>query len=496
MQAERSVRRHLCLWLPDPLPPDEAERGERLKATHRRERERKRLEAFALWCQQFSPCVSIEREPGERGIAGSTLLLEITGLGPLFGGEQGLVKTLSRALCRRHVRAHLGLADSIGTAWALAHFGRYSILDDSPPFRAPAIAIHQLAPGTPPLKTLAPLPVAALRLLPVAIESLALLGIHTVGQLLVLPRKQLASRFGKEVAQSIDRVTGNLAEALPILPPPEETSAEWSFEFPTCDCDLVNEVFRQLVDRIGHTLSDRSRIPLGIACRLKLQDRTEVHFAVALYRACGDVPHLAELLGLRLERTPLTAPVCDVTLTVTESAQREYRQLTWFDHHEGDHSTDSLPTNPFAASLERCLERLHGRLGSRAVVQPQLRTDAIAERAVRFVSAARRSRRNRTPAIRKTFHSIDLRPLWLHRHPQRIEIARCDRNDLPLEFYCLGGRHTVRLIEGPERIESSRHAGHRARRVFRDYYRVETTSLKRFWIFRTARDWFLHGQFD
>ena len=65
MQAERSVRRHLCLWLPDPLPPDEAERGEQLKASHRREREQKRLEAFAFWCQQFSPCVSIEREPGE-----------------------------------------------------------------------------------------------------------------------------------------------------------------------------------------------------------------------------------------------------------------------------------------------------------------------------------------------------------------------------------------------------------------------------------------------
>ena len=317
-----------------------------------------------------------------------------------------------------------------------------------------------------------------------------------MGQLLALPRKQLSSRFGKEVAQSIDRVTGNLAESLPILPPPEETSAEWSFEFPTCDCDLVNEVFRKLVDRISHTLSDRSRIPLGIACQLKLQDRTEVHFAAALYRACGDVPHLAELLGLRLERTPLTAPVCDVILTVTESAQQEYRQLTWFDHHEEAHSADSLPTNPFASSLERCLERLHGRLGSRAVVQPQLRTDAIAERAVRFVSAARRSRKNRTPAIRKTFHSNDLRPLWLHRHPQRIEIARCDRDDLPREFYCLGDRHTVRLIEGPERIESTRHTHHRARRVFRDYYRVETASLKRFWIFRTARDWFLHGQFD
>ena len=101
MQAERSVGRHLCLWLPDPLPPDEAERGEQLKASHRQEREQKRLEAFALWCQQFSPCVSIERKSGARGIAGSTLLLEITGLGPLFGGEQGLVKTLSRALCRR-----------------------------------------------------------------------------------------------------------------------------------------------------------------------------------------------------------------------------------------------------------------------------------------------------------------------------------------------------------------------------------------------------------
>ena len=122
-----------------------------------------------------------------------------------------------------------------------------------------------------------------------------------------------------------------------------------------------------------------------------------------------------------------------------------------------------------------------------------LRTDAIAERAVRFVPVGGRAQ---NACVKKTVQATHLRPLWLYRPPQRIQVVRIDRNDRPLEFYYLGTRHTVRWIEGPERIESSRHTRHRTRYILRDYYRVGTAALQRFWIFRHSRDWFLHGEFD
>jgi len=328
-------------------------------------------------------------------------------------------------------------------------------------------------------------------LAPQATESLALLGIHSVGQLATLPREQLTARFGKEVLQRLDQVAGNLEELLQVLPPPEETTVEWILEFPTVDRSLLKAIFRELVDRLEQRLVHRNHIPLGITCRLKLQNRTEEQLTVSLYHACGDVPHLVELLGLRLERITLAAPVSDIFLTVTESTRQEHHQLAWCDLQRNAAAKKRPLQNPFASALERCLERLSSRLGPQAVVQPQLRADAIPERGVRWIPRVRRLKKR---AIQKT---LLLRPLWLRR-PQRIEVVGRDQEDLPLEFDYLGDRHTVRLLEGPERIESSWHSRHRTRSVYRDYYRVETSTRRKFWIFCHRRNsaWFLHGEFD
>jgi len=52
----------------------------------------------------------------------------------------------------------------------------------------------------------------------------------------------------------------------------------------------------------------------------------------------------------------------------------------------------------------------------------------------------------------------------------------------------------IRACEGPERIETGWWSGEAARR---DYYRVETETGARYWIFRdlAASTWFLHGLF-
>ena len=52
----------------------------------------------------------------------------------------------------------------------------------------------------------------------------------------------------------------------------------------------------------------------------------------------------------------------------------------------------------------------------------------------------------------------------------------------------------IRACAGPERIETGWWGGAAARR---DYYRVETESGARYWIFRdlAASTWFLHGLF-
>ncbi len=59
----------------------------------------------------------------------------------------------------------------------------------------------------------------------------------------------------------------------------------------------------------------------------------------------------------------------------------------------------------------------------------------------------------------------------------------------------MGGEHIIRGYWGPERIETG---WWREAVVERDYFRVETNTGQRFWLFRQndSGQWFLHGEFE
>jgi protein ImuB len=65
----------------------------------------------------------------------------------------------------------------------------------------------------------------------------------------------------------------------------------------------------------------------------------------------------------------------------------------------------------------------------------------------------------------------------------------------PIRFTWEGRAHVVARCRGPERIETG---WWRERHVQRDYYAVETTGGRWFWVFRerTSGDWYIHGAFD
>ena len=74
--------------------------------------DRTALLKLAGWCEQFGPIVGIE-EP-------DNLLIDITGLGPLFGGEERLAEQVVRAFQRLGLTARVAIADTVGAAWGCA----------------------------------------------------------------------------------------------------------------------------------------------------------------------------------------------------------------------------------------------------------------------------------------------------------------------------------------------------------------------------------------
>src|SRR5262249_37672659 len=161
------------------------------------------LAQLAAWCEQFSPVVGLE-EP-------DNLLLDVTGLEPLFGDETILAEQIVRAFHRRSLAIQLAIADTVGAAWAVAHYGK---------------KVSAVVPPGKIEQSLASLPIAALRLSDETIEILSELGIERIAQLVALPRDALASRFDSQLLIRLNQSLGTIPEAIVSHRPSPEFMAQ------------------------------------------------------------------------------------------------------------------------------------------------------------------------------------------------------------------------------------------------------------------------------
>ena len=73
------------------------------------------LDALRRWAGRFSPWVAPEGREG--------LILDVTGCAHLFGGEAGMAARIEAEAAGFGLTLALGLADTLGAAWAVAHAG-------------------------------------------------------------------------------------------------------------------------------------------------------------------------------------------------------------------------------------------------------------------------------------------------------------------------------------------------------------------------------------
>jgi protein ImuB len=418
--------------------------------------DRKSLEEVAVWCHCFSPLVGLaEEDPVE------TLLLDVTGIAPLFGGEQTMNRQIENAFLQQHLRVRIGLGNTVGAAWALAHYfsvGRNDLIE---------------------------LPIEGLRLPPAVVETLNRLGLYRIGDLTPLSRNELKARFGAALLQRLDQALGKQPEIISRIHSPADLIVEWLFEHPVAQQSIIQQVTRQLIERLCFLLLKQDKGSLQLSYRLTCQDSEPVTFEVGCYRPSADASHLGKLTEIQLERLVLREAVTSISICSARHARLSQQQKELFD--DDPIRRDS----PLVASL---IDRMAGRLGRQAIVRSVLQSDAQPEKAYRYEplvggSGPRKRRSNRSP-----FSLLD-RPLRLLAKPVAIERVAVTSNGSPRQFQHGGEQCTVFRCWGPERIETG---WWRQRGVRRDYYRVETTQGVRFWIFRSLQDerWFLHGAFD
>ncbi|MCA9043973.1 MAG: DNA polymerase Y family protein [Planctomycetaceae bacterium] len=422
------------------------------------------LERLAVLAQQFSPLVALNEaeEP-------DALLLDLTGVAHLYGGESEWAKSVCATFVSKGFQLQCAVAETIGAAWALAHGvhmpNRFRVLPAGELDRLNALSIETL------------------RLNPEAHSVFHRLGIDSIGQLLALNRNSLVSRVGRAVTKRIGQFLGDIPELLtPYLPPPIFRERR-QFEHPLTQSHWIEEVSLQLLKRLLQRLAKQQ---LGLSqLHVVWQGEmagTQLAWMIDLGRPTVDEPLLIELCQMKWERAALSFAVASVQMTAKQVGRLQCVRLSLFDEHQIALRKD----------IDTLVTRLHGRLGSAHVSHLELVPDAIPEHQTRLRSAIESSEIYDVSFDAGMVPQLWERPLLLAAFPQPVDVLRMCHHSRPAVIKWQGQLSELHHVWGPERVES----GWWRRAVRRDYYRVETHTGQRWWIFQRldTHQWFLHGE--
>ena len=157
--------------------------------------------------------------------------------------------------------------------------------------------------------------------------------------------------------------------------------------------------------------------------------------------------------------------------------------------------------------LARLIDRLTVKLGQRAVRRPERSESHIPEQANRWAFAVSSLH---DIAVRAQSNDAQSKCLSSLRRPQRlldraeaIDVIYATPEGMPRRFVWRRAVHDIARVEGPERIAPEWWRQPSTTRL-RDYYRVEDSGGRRYWIFREGLigdgrgglpNWFIHGLF-
>jgi protein ImuB len=426
------------------------------------------VERLANWAMRWSPLVEVDPPDGLR--------LDIGGSAHLFGGEAKLLEDMQRRFAAMGLSSRVAVAPTAGAAWALSRYGAH----------------HRIRCERDVAAALAELPVAALRLPPQAVRTLERLGLKTVEALSGIERRSLARRFrnADNPVDALDRALGRVAEPLTAHRQEAVPRTALRLREPVADPSAGERALDILVPRLVRALESRR---LG-ARRLTLAGyRVDGSIAAASAGtsiATRDPGHIRRLLA---EKAATLDPGFGFDGFVLEASWAEpldpaQEQLVGAPDLDGD--------------LARLVDRLSVKLGPEQVRRPLARESHVPERASGW-QAANGAGQAAGSAGPVTPPGAPMRPQRLLDRPEAIAVIYATPEGMPRRFVWRRAVHDIAKVQGPERIAPEWWRERSTARL-RDYYRVEDTAGRRFWIFREGvigdgrgglPTWYLHGLF-
>jgi len=415
------------------------------------------MKGLAECCIRYTPFVAIDPP--------DALILDATGCAHLWGGEEPYLRDIVTRLKSLGYHVHAAMADTIGAAWAIAHYGKERFF----------VAGHQQTTA------LLSLPVEALRIDPATHERLYALGLKQIGSIIGMQRAALRRRFGEHILQRLDQLTGNREEIIePVLP-----VALYQERLPCLESIVtatgIEIALQRLLQTLCHRLQQEQKGLRTAILKCYRADNKLVQTEIKTSRPSFNTAHLFKLFELTIETLEpgpgidlfiLEAPTVEPVSVVQEKLWQKTRGL------DNTH-------------LSELIDRLSGKFGANHIR--------------RFVPAEHYwPERSFKPALSldekpTTAWKVDTpRPLQVLPKPEHIEVTAPVPDYPPMNFRYKGKLHKIIKADGPERIEQEwwlqqgRH---------RDYYYVEDEEGNRYWLFRLGHytdqsyQWFIHGFF-
>jgi protein ImuB len=398
------------------------------------------LERLADWAGQFTSHLAVVSRRG--------LLLEIGASLRLFGGLPPLMEKVESGLGELGYRGLPAIAPTPLGARILSRAADTRPVTDRARLR----------------QRLAPLPLELLELEPTALKALKGMGLRCVGDCLALPVAGLARRLGPAVVDYLQRALGERPDPQMPYTPPARFQSRLLLPAEVEHTEGLLFAVRRLLLELEGVLRGRGDGIQHLHLTLLHRRRDPTRLTLGLLAPGRDSAHWQELLKTRLEQIELAAPVEEIVL--------EAERFMPLPADSGDLFGDKIVEEPGG----ELVEKLQARLGAQAIHGCGMVADHRPEYAARPCSPGEKSPLLTTPGPR---------PIWLLEQP----VPLSERAGLPWH------RGALRLLDGPERIETGWWDG---RTVRRDYFVAQNREQQRLWIFRTLSDppgWYLHGLF-
>ena len=306
----------------------------------------------------FSPRAVLAETGTGLFAAENAVFLDARGVDSLFHSERGFASAMAARADAMGLPGVVCIAGSRSVAQLAARRIARSTLWQ----KSTESLCHTLSPDAE-AAFLAPLPIDLLDPDDALAEMLTRFGVHTVRDLLKLPRGQLAQRLGAECLKLRARACGSETEE--PLPEPKglRTCEAIDLEYPAEHLEPLGFVLRGLLARLTERLEVRglSCGPLDLELGLEGGRRDVRRIGVAA--PTGDLRVLLRLVTLSLESHPPQAAVESLALSTQGSAHRR-SQLDLF-----------RPPGPDPAALDRTLSELESLCGSGRVGAPEVCDD-------------------------------------------------------------------------------------------------------------------------